>query len=140
MNPAFSGSVIVSLAGVFMNLLLAIVFSGLFVLFWYLWLTQHYDWLQNGLLVNIAVYGVALNLTLAVFNLLPVYPLDGYHIFELIFARRLPIRVFLFLRRYGQFILIGLLILFRIIGISPIRLLSDWVISQLDELVHILAP
>lgn len=134
------GEAIVSLAGVFMNLLLAIVFSGLFVLFWYLWLTQHYDWLQNGLLVNIAVYGVALNLTLAVFNLLPVYPLDGYHIFELIFARRLPIRVFLFLRRYGQFILIGLLILFRIIGISPIRLLSDWVISQLDELVHILAP
>ncbi len=137
------GEAIVSLAGVTMNLLLAIVFSVAFVIFYRLYLLmilggKTYSWLENGLLLQILIYGICLNLALCLFNLLPLYPLDGYHVFELIFAKRLPMKVFLFLRRYGQFILIGLLLVFRLTGFHPITLLSGWVLDQLQHLAYIL--
>ena len=138
------GEAIVSLAGVTMNLLLAIAFSVAFVPLYrmymqsFLYSSNPYPWLQNGLLIQIIMYGVCLNLALCLFNLLPFYPLDGYHVFELIFAKRLPMKVFLFLRRYGQFILIGLLLVFRLTGFHPITLLSGWVLDQLQHLAYIL--
>ena len=128
------GEAIVSLAGVTMNLLLAIVFSIAFVPLFRMYLLGRVSWLENGLFITILEYGISLNIVLMLFNLLPFYPLDGYHIFELLFARRLPIRVFLFLRRYGQYILIGLLILFRIIGFHPIAKLTDLIITKLAYL------
>ena len=132
------GEAIVSLAGVTMNLLLAIVFSVLFVLFFDLYAFGSYSWLDNGILIDVVTYGVSLNIMLMFFNLLPIYPLDGYHIFELLFARRLPMNVFLFLRRYGQFILIGILVLFRVTGFHPVSQLIAWVIKQLANLaLHI---
>lgn len=133
------GEAIVSLAGVTMNFLLAIVFSAAFVILYRMYIKMllygaPYTWLENGLLLQIVMYGVSLNIVLMLFNLLPLYPLDGYHIFELLFARHLPMRVFLFLRRYGQYILIGILVLFRIIGFHPIAKLTDWILDQLMNL------
>lgn len=138
------GEAIVSLAGVTMNLLLAIVFSIAFVPLYRLYIESiiygsgQYPWLENGLLIQIIEYGVSLNIVLMLFNLLPVYPLDGYHIFELLFARRLPMKVFLFLRRYGQYILIGALILFRVIGFHPISALTSLIIGKLSNLALLL--
>jgi Zn-dependent protease len=100
----------------------------------FLYSSNPYPWLQNGLLIQIIMYGVCLNLALCLFNLLPFYPLDGYHVFELIFAKRLPMKVFLFLRRYGQFILIGLLLVFRLTGFHPIAELANLVIDWLSRL------
>lgn len=125
------GEAIVSLAGVTMNLLLAIVFSAVYVPLCRMYLFGSYSWLQNGLLLRIVEYGISLNIVLMLFNLLPLYPLDGYHIFELLFARRLPMNVFLFLRRYGQYILIAILILCRVIGFHPISLLTSMIIDKL---------
>jgi len=129
-----AGEAIVSLAGVTMNLLLAIVFSAAYVILFRLYITGSYSWLENGILITAVQYGVILNIALMLFNLLPFYPLDGYHIFELLFARRIPMKAFLFLRRYGQFILIGILILFRVLQISPISLIGNWVLIQLTKL------
>lgn len=128
------GEAIVSLAGVVMNLLLAILFAGLFVVVVRMYLKGTYSWLENGLALKVVMYGVALNLVLMLFNLLPVYPLDGYHIFELLFARRLPMKVFLFLRRYGQFILIAVLLMFRLFKISPITELTNLILNKLLQL------
>jgi len=128
------GEAIVSLAGVFMNLLLAIFFSILYVVFLRMSFTGNYEWLNNGLLLLTIGFGVSLNIVLMLFNLLPFPPLDGYHVFELLFAKRLPINVFLFLRRYGQFVLIGVLLLFRLLRFNPISLFSDWVLNNLSLL------
>jgi len=128
------GEAIVSLAGVFMNLLLAIFFSILYVVFLRMSFTGNYKWLNNGLLLLTIGFGVSLNIVLMLFNLLPFPPLDGYHVFELLFAKRLPINVFLFLRRYGQFVLIGVLLLFRLLRFNPISLFSDWVLNNLSLL------
>ena len=128
------GEAIVSLAGVTMNLLLAAVFSGVFLLFWWLLFHHYAEWMKSEVLWTVIQNGIVLNIALFFFNLLPIYPLDGYHIFELLFARRLPFSVFTFLRRYGSFILIGILILFRIIGFSPISKLINLYLRWLFEL------
>ena len=128
------GEAMVSLAGVFMNLMLAILFSAAFIPLLRMYVFRSYSWLENGLLIKIITYGISLNIILMLFNLLPMYPLDGYHIFELLFARRLPMRVFIFLRRYGQYILIGMLILFRVIDFHPISELTAWYLGKLTNL------
>ncbi len=129
------GEAIVSLAGVTMNLLLVIVFSGLFVLFGCLYVKNPHSWLGNEYLWLILQFGIILNVTLMLFNLLPIYPLDGYHIFELLFAKRLPMKILLFLRRYGTFILIGIFLLMRIFDFYPAYELSVWLINKLNDLV-----
>ena len=132
------GETIVSLAGVFMNLILVIVFSALYVLFGYLYVRNAAEWLANDYLWLVLQFGIILNITLILFNLLPIYPLDGYHIFELLFAKRLPFRVLNFMRRYGQFILIALLILMRVFDFYPAYELASLLINKLSFLIQVL--
>lgn len=96
--------IIVSLAGITMNLLVAFLFSFIYVLGFTKW----------GLGANeafVSIFGsiLSINLALAMFNLIPIYPLDGSHVLENLLIRRIP-RFFSFMRQYGQIILIILLI------------------------------
>ena len=74
------GDIIVSSAGIVMNALIALVCAGVFVL---LGLAGHampdQDWLTT--LQRMAGVGISLNVLLAVFNLVPLPPLDGSHVF-----------------------------------------------------------
>ena len=132
------GEAIVSLAGVFMNLLLAILFSALIVLFGWMGFRYSYDWLSSDVLWNLLSYGLIINLTLMLFNLIPVYPLDGYHVFELLFARHLPMNVFHFLKSYGRYILLGLLLVMRLTGFHPVSYLYSWIMTGLSNLTLLL--
>lgn len=96
--------IIVSVAGIVTNLLLALLAT--FVLYTGMLKLQLWD---NEAFVNILYGIVTINLSLAVFNLLPIFPLDGSHIFECLLGRRFP-RFFMFMRQYGQIVLIVLLI------------------------------
>ena len=119
------GEAVVSLAGVTMNFLLVLLTSIIFII-----LGRTYPKaFTNNALMSILSYFLSLNVTLMVFNLLPIYPLDGYHVFELLFARILPAKLFLFLRRYGNIILIVLLIAGNRFGFSPVYLVQSWVAS-----------
>jgi Zn-dependent protease len=62
--------------------------------------------------------GVRLSLYLAIFNLLPVPPLDGS---KLLLAARIPVRIYIELARYG-FMLLIVLISATDIG----RWMSEW--------------
>ena len=95
--------IIVSLAGIVTNLIVALITPIVF-----------YFSLRGTLGSNEAFYSIVLNiitinLSLAVFNLLPIYPLDGSHVFESLFMRKIP-KFFMFMRNYGQYILIALLV------------------------------
>ncbi len=118
------GEIVVSLAGVTMNFLLVLLSSITLII-----LGRHVpSAFRNEALMSILMYFLSLNVTLMVFNLIPIYPLDGYHLFELAFARILPVKVFWFLHRYGNWILIALLVLFSRTGFSPIGIVQSWVI------------
>lgn len=96
--------IIVSLAGIAMNLVVAFFATILFYFGVYRWNLG-----SNEAFYTIFLSIVTINLSLAAFNLLPIYPLDGSHVFESLFMRYIP-KFFMFLRQYGQYILIALLV------------------------------
>ena len=70
----------VSLAGIAMNLLLAVAFLGMAGAA--LWGARAWPAAQTPLelLGQMALFGIFINLLLAVFNLIPIPPLDGSHV------------------------------------------------------------
>ena len=106
------GMLITSFAGVIANLIQVIIGFGLMIGFGYLFLT--YVVAKNALyyfllfLFRFALYATLLNAVLIAFNLLPIYPLDGFRVVESL-ARR-ENGYIRFMRRYGQYILIGIVL------------------------------
>ena len=74
---------------------------------------------------------ISVNITLAVFNLLPVPPLDGSRIFNML----LPKRFYFEIMRYEQVILIGLFVVLWLGFLdAPLNFLYGWVLRGLDFL------
>jgi Zn-dependent protease len=76
-----SGDVIVSLAGIAANLVLFVAFAGAFALTGVLGGALPAVGDTLAILQRMAVYGMWFNLVLAFFNLIPIPPLDGSHVF-----------------------------------------------------------
>ena len=93
--------ILISVAGITMNIILSFVF-------YIIYQTLAYNGLMNEIVMRILALTIRLNITFAVFNLLPVPPLDGFHIVSSIFVRK-NFRVVEFLQRFGFIILIALL-------------------------------
>jgi Zn-dependent protease len=75
------GDILVSIAGVCMNAILAVGFA---LLLWIMAVaTRHMAALPEtvSIIARMATYGVLGNIGLIVFNLLPIPPLDGSHVF-----------------------------------------------------------
>ncbi|MCI8413215.1 MAG: site-2 protease family protein [Clostridia bacterium] len=96
----------VAIAGVTVNFILAFLSFGLMAFF---------SWLQVKFPGAVTVLGyfrlfftymVIVNLSLFFFNLLPLYPLDGFRVIEAF--TRYNNRVAQFFRKYGQYILLAL--------------------------------
>jgi Zn-dependent protease len=105
------GAIYVSAAGVLANFVLAIVSGMLFQMM------IHFKWLWQVSILNPFItdlhhmlgYSVVINLVLAIFNLIPIPPLDG----SKLLAMLLPVdlrRQYVRLERYGLIIIIFLLL------------------------------
>ena len=117
------GTLKVSIAGPGVNLFLALIFGLLLRVF------LHFSVLSS--FYPIFIYIVFMNLLLAVFNLLPVPPLDGSHILFTFLSDKWS-EVKIFLQRYGFFVLIFVIIfgwnwIFKIIEII-FRLITGYAI------------
>lgn len=75
---------------------------------------------------------VDINLVLATFNILPIYPLDGSHIVE--YFMKDPASIYAY-RQYGPFILLSILIFDRISSFSILQGIMEPVIRFLSFLV-----
>ena len=111
------GDILVSLAGVTVNLLLAIAFTLLMALVeWGFRLMPDLATTWE-LLFMMARYGVLINLVLMIFNLIPIPPLDGSHVFAYLLPPRLAIR-------YRQIGMRGMVILFLLLWVTQFRFLQ----------------
>ncbi len=112
-------------AGPAANLLLAYVCMILYKLAWYL---TPVGWMWDFLCVLLRTM-VQVNITLAVFNLLPVPPLDGSRIFNLI----LPRRWYFSVMRYERYIMVALfVVLWSGLLDRPLDALFSWALSALN--------
>lgn len=113
------GDILVSLAGVASNFILAWIFA--FLLVGVTWLMAAAPgasewWQPMGTMFQ---YGVLINLVLMVFNLVPIPPLDGSHVFYYLLPPELGAR-YRALGMYGMFIIFGLLLIGGFQFILPI--------------------
>ncbi|MBW2336753.1 MAG: site-2 protease family protein [Deltaproteobacteria bacterium] len=108
----------ISAAGPLANMVLALV-SGLLLRFLFTigGTPDYHTGTVMGLFMFMVVMSLQINLALAIFNILPIAPLDG----SKILAGLLPVGFGKFIRvlaRYGPFILIGLIIIGRVNDVS----------------------
>lgn len=96
--------IIVSLAGVATNLILAFLTMGI-----YSFCVIKLNFYNNILMQFLSVF-YSLNLGLCIFNLIPIYPLDGYHVLECLLIRKVGPSFFMWMERYGSIILIVLVL------------------------------
>ncbi len=97
----------VGLAGPTTNLLLAVVFAFLAKLTLVSGVLSAQGTAQT---VQILFYGIQINILLAVFNLMPIPPLDGGHIVAALLPLDKALKYAHFFGRYGMYIVLGLII------------------------------
>lgn len=134
------GEIVVSVAGVTMNFILAVVGMIALAALYKFGVFKNYTptgyEISGGVLtaIDLAMGFISINLALMVFNLLPIYPLDGFHIAEVTLSKVLGARTFLFLRNYGMYILMGVLLLGRF-GVPIISPITNWIFTGLFKVV-----
>lgn len=101
---------LVSIAGITVNLILAVVAAFFYVLI----INVMAESLIAIILLYFFQYLLLLNIGMMIFNLLPIFPLDGFRIVEAASGR--ANKFVNFMRRYGSYILIGLLIWSLVLG------------------------
>ena len=122
-NPR-KDELIVSLAGVAANLIIAFITLGV------MYALQICTTIESTILDNILSSMFFINLAFFVFNLLPIPPLDGYHVLQCILGRftrtASGFRFFYFFERYGFVILIAVLFLNANTGFISSIVMSLW--------------
>ena len=126
-----AGDVRVSMAGIVSNLLLASACAAFLVLLFRVggaWTTGAF----GSTLAQLATWGVLVNLVLAWFNLIPVPPLDGSHVFRHLLPPRLAV-LYQSVGRYGIGILVAAGLFFRdafALVFAPVLLAFEWVMRM----------
>ncbi len=129
------GDIIVSLAGIATNLVLAVVLTLLVMLLGLAGRALPIIGNSVALVQLMFLYGITINLVLAAFNLMPIPPLDGSHVMKHI----LPPRWAWHYQRLGSFgfiLLIGLVTIGRPVldlWMKPVFVLSEMAL-------HVVAP
>ena len=108
---------IVASAGVFANLILAFISLFLAYFMSYVVLVRVGVTTLSYLIIQVFNYLVMCNITLAVFNLLPIPPLDGYKIFKELTIGKINYRLFANMEAYSTYILLAFLLLGDRIGL-----------------------
>ena len=124
------GELTVSLAGVTMNLIIGIIGALASAITRYVATNNGYYYydIVNGIgaagkIYFIFYYLCRINCA--------IYPLDGYHVFEVLLGRVISPRVFEFLRKYGQMILLIVIFVGNRSGFSLVGYLTQYVAKGL---------
>lgn len=121
-HPARDGALI-ALAGPVTNLLIALVLAVVLRLG-----LLPFSWFEAGIFQVLVI-----NVVLAIFNLVPVYPLDGSKIFLALLPNDLAHEYDRFMQQFGMFVLIALIVPWN--GVSPVSSLIWPVITAIVNLL-----
>lgn len=135
-----SGVIITSLAGAFANFVLGFVAAAAYaavVIF-----SSGNDFAQ--LFELLFIYIMQVNLSLCVFNLLPIPPLDGSRVVEALLPPRAAVKYASF-ARYSYYVLLGLIILERVTDVSllsiilsvPMGLIRSFYFFSIENVVNL---
>jgi Zn-dependent protease len=97
----------IALAGPASNAIIAMLFSGIFSLLYHLSVFGNQQ--VSVIIAELFLYTIFINWGLFVFNLIPLPPLDGSHLF--FFPLRKYPKFYVAFYRYGAYILFGLILL-----------------------------
>lgn len=134
---------IVAFAGILANLIFATI-AYFFMYFFQYIIAKNVVWFyatEVGSMVYTVIYLilyylVGLNISLAVFNLMPIPPLDGYNIFKELFIGKINFRFFATVERYSTFILLAFLVLGDRIGI--LTGISGFIITLMTKVMDLI--
>lgn len=129
------GDIMVSMAGVVTNFILAFIFTLLIPLSYYIGAAIPAAVDTIAILQLMLRYGIFINLLLAAFNLIPIPPLDGSHVFKYVLPPAWSLS-YQRLGRYGLLILYGLLffggnLLWK--WFTPVFMLSDSLTNSVNS-------
>jgi Zn-dependent protease len=118
------GDIIVSLAGVAVNFVIALVCIALVVIIGMVGQSVRGSVPELVLLQTMMLYGVLINIILALFNLVPIPPLDGSHVLKYLLP---PAWALQYQRagRYGLIIVFAVLLFAPGLVFAPIRIVSN---------------
>ena len=119
-----------SAAGVLINYAMAFVFYPVFLLTYVYVLPLFAGKYLALFLYCLTLYLWVNSLSFCVFNLLPLYPLDGFRIVDAVNTKRG--KIYWFLRQYGYYILLGLIMVHVIADYFPL-------IGYIDLLGYVLS-
>lgn len=129
------GDIIVSLAGVVTNLILAVLLVPVIMLLGLVARSVPATGDVVSLLQIMFIYGVMINLVLAAFNLIPIPPLDGSHVVK----HLLPLRAAIAYQKLARF---GLLIVFALVSFGR-GALNAWMAPVFwanEQVMRLVAP
>lgn len=106
----------ISAAGPLANMILAL-FSGILLRLIFVTVGKPDQHSITGLLIFMVIMSLQINLALAIFNVLPIAPLDGSKILYGLLPSKHEDKIY-FIERYGPFILIGLIVFGQFTGVS----------------------
>ena len=153
------GEFIVSFAGIFMNLILALIAAMFTAVLAVIdckaigapvtaqtvrLIAGMFGTGNSSYMIYMLLYMLGItNCALAVFNLIPVYPLDGSHIFDLLFGKLIGIKALNWLHQNGRLILyifLGLsMLLSRVWDFSIVGGAADWLFNNFIALFSLAA-
>jgi Zn-dependent protease len=125
------GTICVASAGVLTNMILAVISAALFQML----AATETSWAQPqigllaGILIQLLAYSVIINCVLALFNLIPIPPLDGSRIVAMLLPAALR-------RQYSRLERFGMIIIFVLLVTGPLgRLMSFFLKPVLNFLL-----
>lgn len=117
----------ISIAGIVVNFVSALLFALV------LKLLIIFNLIQNELLVVFISVMIQVNIILAIFNLIPIHPLDGAKILDILLPDRFN-NIKIFLEKYGNIILMSILIFGILFNFSIFSYLYNPVINFVYKL------
>ncbi len=124
-NPK-QGMALTAAAGPLANLLICIV--ALFV--YGLLFIPLYSSTAGGVVLQLLNITAYLSLTLAIFNIIPIPPLDGSKVLYSFISER-AYRKLMYYERYGMIILLVLIVLLNRLPVDPLSTAANWVFNKL---------